>query len=375
MKDDTPHLPTCDHVEVFRKPGEYAGWPANYGLWAWDNELVCIFSQGFLGAQENLHARDMTRPFIGRQARSLDGGLTWQDEPFTGHIPHGQSLSGDEHVVDALQIGPKLNPHADLPALQTPIDFTDPKTIVMCARTGLGGGAVSWFYVSRDRAHSWQGPFRLGDFGLKGVAARTDIVVVSKDEALFFLSASKENGREGRVFCARTRDGGQSFSFESFVHDEPEGFGIMPASLRAADGSLLCFVRGSTPREADPRRAWIDLYRSTDDAKNWTYQERIVPSTGYGGNPPALATLNDGRIALIYGYRDAPYGMRARLGDSNGRSWSEEIILRDDGGKSDLGYPRAVRRGDGKIVSVYYFNDGDEDRFIAATIADFSQMP
>ena len=41
------------------------------------------------------------------------------------------------------------------------IDFTDPEMIVMCARTGLADGAVSWFYVSRDRARTWQGPVPL----------------------------------------------------------------------------------------------------------------------------------------------------------------------------------------------------------------------
>ena len=27
-----------EHVIVYREPGKFAGWPANYGMWAWDNE-------------------------------------------------------------------------------------------------------------------------------------------------------------------------------------------------------------------------------------------------------------------------------------------------------------------------------------------------
>lgn len=372
MNDTRVKPSPFEHVEMFRAPGEFAGWPANYGMWAWGDEILCVFSRGFQGDQEDsVHARDMSRPFIGCQARSLDGGQTWQTEAFLGTIPHGETLSGDEHVVDALKIGPKLNVEIDLPPLKSPIDFTDPETIVMCARTGLEAGAISWFYVSHDRARSWEGPFYLGDFGIKGVSARTDIVPVSKNEALFFLTAAKENGKEGRVFCARTKDGGCSFEFESFVHEEPDGFGIMPASIRAADGNLLCFVRCSGPRGASPRRAWIDIHCSKDNAKSWFFQERVVPSTGHAGNPPAVVRLQDGCLALIYGYRDAPFGLRARIGDQNGQGWSDEIILRDDGGRSDLGYPRVVLRTDGKAVAAYYFNDGNEDRFIAATIADF----
>ena len=42
----------------------------------------------------------------------------------------------------------------------------------------------------------------------------------------------------------------------------------------------------------------------------------------------------------------------------------------------DLGYPRTVQRPDGKIVTVYYFNDHkDTERYIAATIWDPGVKP
>ena len=47
-------------------------------------------------------------------------------------------------------------------------------------------------------------------------------------------------------------------------------------------------------------------------------------------------------------------------------SWG---ILRDDGGGTDIGYPRTVQRPDGQIVTLYYFHDRPKgDRYIAATI-------
>jgi hypothetical protein len=356
------------NVEVYRREGEFVAWPANYGLWIWGNEVVVVFSQGFRGAQEGLHARDMTRPFIGRQARSTDGGLTWTDEPFTGTVPGGTSLSGDEHVIEALQSLPNIDVERDLPVLDTPIDFTDPETIVMCARTGLDRGSLSWFYVSRDRARSWQGPYRLGDFGLPGVSARTDIVPLGQHDALFLLTAVKADGNEGRVFAARTRDGGRSFSFESFVGEEPEGFAIMPASIRLPSGEILTFVRCASPY-GPGRQAWIELYRSTDEGRSWRYAGRPAPVVGHNGNPPTISRLADGRLVLVYGFRDAPYGLRARTSNDDGASWSDEIVLRDDGGSPDLGYPRTVVRPDGTLLSVYYYNYGTgTDRFIAATL-------
>ena len=53
--------------------------------------------------------------------------------------------------------------------------------------------------------------------------------------------------------------------------------------------------------------------------------------------------MRDGRIACVYGYRLPPFGLRARLSEDGGRTWGREIVLRDDGGSWDLGYPRVDR--------------------------------
>lgn len=151
--------------------------------------------------------------------------------------------------------------------------------------------------------------------------------------------------------------------------EEPEGFGIMPASIRLDDGSILTLVRCSTPGKGPDRKAWIDQYLSRDEGKSWTYAGRPVANTGFGGNPPTLNRLPDGRLVMVYGFRDTPFGMRARVSADAGSSWSDDIILRDDGGMSDLGYPRSVVRPDGQVLTVYYYNYGmDQDRFIGATL-------
>ena len=84
-----------------------------------------------------------------------------------------------------------------------------------------------------------------------------------------------------------------------------------------------------------------------------------------------MMQLADGRVCLTYGYRAAPFGIRARLSADGGRTWQPEIMLRDDGGGRDVGYPRSVQRPDGKVVTVYYIHDAPlAERYIAATIWD-----
>ncbi len=97
-------------------------------------------------------------------------------------------------------------------------------------------------------------------------------------------------------------------------------------------------------------------------------------------NTPAdLLQLPDGWLVLAYVFRRGG-GQRSsvcvRISFDEGRSWSDEIVLRgDEGANSDVGDPRIVRRPDDKRVITYYWNhalrkDLPRYRYIGATIWD-----
>ena len=332
------------NVVVCREVGGFGGWPANNGCWVWGDEIVVGFIQGTYRDNPWGHAIDEKQPMVLRFARSLDGGETWQVERPT--------------FLDDKDKEPSLTDCPD------GVDFTHPDFAMMLRMVSSKQG-FSRFYYSMDRCKTWQGPFRLPEFGRKGIAARTDYIVLGKHDLMAFITASKEDGREGRVFCTRTQDGGKTWDFVSWIGPEPEGFAIMPSTVQIEPGTFLTAIRCQKKPDG-----WIDAYISEDNGANWRYLNRPVASTG-GGNPPSMIKLKDGRLALTYGYRHDPYGIRACLSADNGQTWGEEIILRDDGGCWDLGYPRTVQRADGKIVTMYYFNDqADSERYIAATIWD-----
>jgi hypothetical protein len=359
-----------EQVTIYREPGRYAGWPANYGIWGWGNEIVLGFTLGYVSPAGGYHARDKSRPFISMQARSLDGGETWEVQETPCRKPGNRGLSADEHMNPGMGVGDVLNTvnaPVDCPG---GIDFTQPDFALMCAKTGLRTGVTSFFYYSTNRCRSWEGPFRLPMYSETGVAARTDYLVSGPETCTLFLTANKSNGAEGRIFCARTTDGGKNFNFLAWIGPEPEEFNIMPASVRLSESRILAAVR-SRGRESGLQEAknWIDLYISDDDGATWAYMNRPVPDTGVGGNPPTLTKLQDGRLCLTYGYRDAPFKIGARLSEDGGQTWGDEIVLRSGAGNHDIGYPRTVQRSDGKLVTAYYFNDRvDGERYIAATI-------
>ncbi|MDA0746472.1 MAG: sialidase family protein [bacterium] len=358
-----------EHVTIYREVGRYGGWPANYGIWSWGDEIVVGFTVGYHDSSAGFHTRDRSRPFVGMQARSLDGGKTWDVVDTPCRTPANRGLSADEHVNSDLEIGKAdavENAPVDCPG---GIDFTHPDFAMMCARTGLRSGAASWFYTSTDRCRSWDGPFKLPMFDQLGIAARTDYLVTGSDSCLVFLTSTKSNGGEGRVFCARMDEGGKKISFVSWIGEEPDGYEIMPASVRLPGGRILVAIRCQGAAGPDGTKPnWIDLYASDDEGATWVYVNRPVENTGNGGNPPAMIQLADGRLCMTYGFRDAPYGIRAVLSSDQGRTW-KAVVLREDGGNHDLGYSRTVQRADGKIVTVYYYNDApDGERYIAGTV-------
>lgn len=348
------------HVVVFKEEGRFGGWPANHGIWSWGDEILVGFEAGYLEPKEQGHAIDYSRPADHVLARSLDGGETWTVESPPGlRPPPGRTVARVPTGTDGKPTIP----------FEGTIDFSEPGFALTARMLDIHIGP-SRFYYTTDRGKTWQGPYEIPDFGRRGIAARTDYLVDGPRELTMFLTAAKDNdGKQGRTICVCTKDGARTWEFVSFVTPEPPvgKKAIMPSSVRLDETTILTAVR---------RKRSIDLYRSEDDGATWTFVGTPAPDTGaHNGNPPCLTLLRDGRLVLTHGYRSAPYGIRARISTNAGESWSEEIMLRDDGGAWDLGYARTVQRLDGRLVSVYYFNDGpDEERYIAATIWDPGEL-
>lgn len=335
---------------VYREAGRFAGWPANNGIWSWGDEIVVGFTLGYYADNpKGGHPIDRNRTSQPMLARSLDGGETWKIETPSYLSPDHKKPGNPSELAN--------------------VDFMHPDFALMNRMAGSNHGQ-SCFYWSNDRCKTWHGPYDLPLFGRKGIMARTDYIVGGKQEMLSFLTAEKTGGGEGYPFCARTTDGGQTWKLESWIGDEPGpgGYAIMPSTVRISDKELFTYIR-CRGGQAGSRSYWIEPYRSTDDGKSWKIEKENTINNG--GNPPHMLKLKDGRIALTFGTRVKPYGVRARLSGDGGRTWTKDIVIRDDGGVWDLGYVRTALRPDGKILAAYYFNDpGQKERYIAYTIWD-----
>ncbi|MEO7146048.1 MAG: sialidase family protein [Bryobacteraceae bacterium] len=331
---------------IYREAGRFGGWPANHGIWSWGDEILVGFSAAWFQVQPpDRHQQDHTKPEEPRLARSLDGGETWTIETPRDLLPPAQGGRVPQDLTRPMDF--------KRPGFAMTIRFLDSNT----------GPSLLWY--TYDKGRSWKGPFRFPQFS-NGVAARTDYLIDGKRNALVFLTAAKSNHKEGRPFCARTTDGGITWKFVSFIGPEPAGFAIMPSTVRLSKTRLL-----TTVRVKDGSRNRIDAYSSNDNGSAWQPAGTVADTGALGGNPPMLFKLRDGRLCLTYGYRTEPYSIRARLSRDEGKTWGQIITIRGGATTWEVGYTRSAQRADGKIVTVYYFNDAPHnERFIAATIWD-----
>jgi len=339
------------HSVVYAKEGMFGGWPANHGIWHWGDEILVGLS---IGTHKDLgderHSIDRDKPEHHVLARSSDGGQTWQLE-FPAERGMLVNLGGMRHGTT----DPRLR-EADPVAIEEPINFQHPDFCMTLRFQNVDGGD-SRLYYSYDRGHDWRGPLRVPRLGQPGVMARTDYVVNGPHDCHFLLTVSKHDEHEGRVLCARTRDGGVTWERLGFLGPEPTGFSIMPSTVRIGPEHLLTVTR-RREGEGEPRHRWIDVWRSRDDGRTWNSVGAAVDDLGEG-NPPALVRLQDGRLCVTYGVRRPPFEIQARLSSDEGQSWSEPIVLKTGGGGRDIGYPRTVQCPDGTLVTVYYFQPAD----------------
>ena len=359
------------NVVVASETDRFKAWPANNGMWKWGDEMLVMYTDATPDfSNTNTHTYDRKKETFLEQARSLDGGLTWKIEK--GKIVKPGKPAQTDLGFDDGNNGPNATD------LQTPINFTDPN-FAFTIRFYDPEYGFSIFWYSYDKGKSWEGPYKLPALGFKFMAARPNYIVNSSKDMMAVVTVDAVQRNTGRFnkkdVLIQTVNGGLTWKYVSdagkvAANDtkNSEYDSIMGSLTRISPTKLISLHRmwDSTNKFEN---SWMEDYISEDNGKSFKFASII--NTGNSSTPPSVTKLPNGRLVVTYGYRTSPFGIRARISDDEGKSWSNEIILRSDGGNFDLGYTRDALREDGKLVTAYYFNTNIlKDRKIEATIWD-----
>jgi len=315
MRKGTARVAT-DHVMICQEPGKHFAFPGVAKLA--DGSLAAVFREGTAHVDPSGSVA---------MCRSTDGGRSWSarrtlydDANIDERDPAILQHSGGTLIVSMASAGAQTMRSTD--------------------------GGETWDEPTLAPVFSPHGPCELPDGRLYwcGIATKMGINHVQ-------IAVSEDLGRTWEVPIT---------SALSLPYHQPwvREFWDEPFALPLSPERWLCLYR-------------VDmdglLYQnaSTDGGKTFGLPQK----TRMWGCPPFVCRLQDGRLVALYGHRREPWGIRACVSADEGTTWDtdHEIILRDDGGHGDLGYPVATEIEPGLVLAVYYLNRGGPECTIEGT--------
>ena len=194
--------------------------------------------------------------------------------------------------------------------------------------------------------------------------ASSQPAIVHYGDFLAFCGYGDIGGGGACCLLVRPQIGGEDWGKPRKIAHDPTGkldF-LEPCLVDCKGNHWLCLMR--VEGEGGTR---IYQAHSWDRGETW----EVPRDTGIQGVPPHVLKLRDGRVLCTYGRRIKPYGIRVCWSYDDGLTWDteREIVLRDDGGGWDLGYPSTVQLQNGKLLTGYYFyTKKDKRRRIECTV-------
>ena len=331
-----------------------------------DGELLVAFRRApdrkSLGEDRNSHTDPNSYLVL---VRSKDNAQTWSAEPEL-ILAHPLGGSQDPCMVQ-LKDGNIICTSYGWALLKPEVAAKMVSTPKHGSFVFLGG----YYLISKDGGRSWQGPYlppsvpsskNVGLFNKPLPAYNRGALCQGRDGRLFWVVAEMEKQKPEltSVHLMISTDQGQTWKYSCPVAQDPKVAFNETSIYETPKGDLVAFIRTAN---FDDHTV---IARSTNGGKSFQNWQ----DGGFQGHPHHALRLPGQRVLLVYGYRHQPFGIRARVLDAEctNPGAAPEIVLREDGGTGDLGYPWAVLMKDGRVLVTYYFNQKDGTRHIAGTI-------
>jgi sialidase-1 len=333
-----------------------------------DGELLVAFRRAperrLLGEKNYSHTDPNSYLVL---VRSRDGGQTWSREP---ELVYAHPFGGSQD--------PCLVQLRDGTLVCTSYGWAllNPEYAAQLAESLRHGNFAflgGWVLRSRNGGHSWQGPFvppHVGAdatpdiFGQPVSAYNRGALCEGRDGRLYWVVAANGSTppRHPETHLLVSTDQGETWKYSSPVAADPKVTFNETSLYETPKGDLIAFLR------TEGFNDHTVVARSTDHGRSFQPWQ----DAGFQGHPHHALRLPDQRVLLVYGYRHAPFGIRARVLDPECTNFATaaEIVLRDDGGNGDLGYPWATMVSKQRALVVYYFNRANGTRSIAGTLLE-----
>lgn len=366
--DSIPNVTKIKDFIIYEDPDFYASFPSI--IKKDDGELIIAFRRAperKMYGEKNTYHIDPNSYLV--YLKSNNNGLTWTKEP---KLLYAHPFGGSQDpCLIKLQDGTLLCSSYGWNQLRLNriSELKYPISMRKSGETFLGG----FLLRSENGGESWEEPTypptipgeaRFTPMGKPLPSYNRGALYQGKDGRVFWvvtgkleevdannsthLLISEDNGKSWNYSCPIASDDKITFN-ESSIYETPKG-------------DLVTFMRTA---DFDDQAC---IARSSNGGKSFGPWK----SMGFKGHPLQATRLPDNRVLLVYGYRHKPFGIRARILNAECTNYetAEEIIIREDGGGYDIGYPWSVVLDDNRALVVYYFNKNDGNRHIAGSILE-----
>jgi len=235
-----------------------------------------------------------------------------------------------------------------------------------------GAGFLGGYIIhSKDDAKTWDGPFtppnmpRDKNFSLfKGEpipACNRGAMIQGQDGKVYWSVIANEKHGHASNHLLVSEDEGKSWDYLSVVAESDTATFNETSLYQTPKGDILAFMRTAALDDE------ACIARSTDGGKSFQPWQKM----GFKGHPLQAMRLPDNQVLLVYGYRHEPFGIRARILNEECTNFdtAEEIIIREDGGGFDIGYPWSIMLDDNRVLITYYFfNKPEGTKYIAGSV-------
>ena len=227
----------------------------------------------------------------------------------------------------------------------------------------LGG----YYIKSEDGGKKWKGPFyppgispeiHYGAYGNKLPAYNRGALYESKDGRIFWIVVARHNNKITSNHLIVSKDKGRTWKYSGEVAKDSSISFNEASVIETPNRDIVGFLRTA---DFDDQAV---IARSKDGGKTFKWQ-----SMGFKGHPSNALRLPDGRVLLTYGYRHKPFGIRARILNSECTDFetAPEMVLREDGDNDDIGYTWPVQLDKNRVLVVYYVNSAEGEKYDGIT--------
>jgi hypothetical protein len=328
------HLVIVDQGVLYANP--YQGdWAINayfpHILELEPNHLLCVYRRGAA-----MYSDD------GRiyQLRSTDNGHTWKDD---GQVWDGNADSKTYWYAPA---GLTLTPEKEILLTGFRIHRPTPTTLTYNEKTRGVLSEETLLFRSKDMGRTWTPP-QVIPYPV-GLELNIDSGVVMLNDGRWLIVFDVAKGYDDPTplhqyvvgLCSKD----QGKTWDEIVNiaggpNHPKTFWHARGIAKLADGRLVTFAwTGDATGEK-----FFPLHRivSDSEARKWSEPE----SVGIQGQTNWPVDLGNGRMALIYSFRESPRpGEYVALSEDEGRTWdtARAVQVWDAYGKESIGAPRTA---------------------------------